>query len=230
MEFGSAAADDIATTLATSDADLVALQELTAEGVSAIENAPAVLARYPYRSLHPDGGVFGMGLLSRYPIVDAEALRDPSTLTARIDIGAGAPLAVTVAHPLPGRITTATPLRLPLAFDPTERDASLRVVRSRADAGAKDGAPSILLGDFNVSPSEPGFAHLIEGWRDIQREVGVGPGWTWRPSRLEGLGLGFLGIDHVLVTPDIEPESISQECSHPGDHCLVMARLRLRPS
>jgi endonuclease/exonuclease/phosphatase family metal-dependent hydrolase len=227
LELGSAAADDLDAVLSASDADIVALQELTPEAVTAMEDSAEVKARYPYRSLHPSEGVLGLGLVSRFPILEAVATDDPATLAVSLDMGAKGRLSVTVAHPLPGHITTSTPLHLPVAFDASERDDALRSVRVTADAHAADGTPAVLIGDFNVSPSEPGYAVLADGWRDVHRDVGIGPGWTWRPSRFETLGLGLLRIDHVFVSPDIQPLSIGQDCSHPGDHCLVTARLQI---
>jgi vancomycin resistance protein VanJ len=227
LEAGSAAASELVEVLAASDADIVALEELAPEGAAAIEASASVIARYPYRELYPEAGVWGLGLLSRHPLEDVALARDPMRLRARVDLGDAGRVAIVVAHPLPGRIATVSPLRLPVAFDATGRDAALETIRVGADGFAGAGAPSILLGDFNVSPLEPGYAIVARGRHDVHGEVGIGPGWTWRPSRLEGLGMGLLRIDHVFVSPTIEPEWIKEDCSHPGDHCLVTAGVRL---
>lgn len=58
------------------------------------------------------------------------------------------------------------------------------------------------------------------GLKDVHVQVGLGPGWTWRPSRLETLGLSLLRIDLMLVGPGVDPVSGGVDCSRSGDHCL----------
>jgi endonuclease/exonuclease/phosphatase (EEP) superfamily protein YafD len=111
-------------------------------------------------------------------------------------------------------------------MDVTGRNAELGLIRSRVDADGATG-PTILVGDLNTASTEPAFDRLASGLLDVQQEVGQGPGWTWRPSRLESLGLGLLAIDHVIVTRDIEPLAIDSACPPAGDHCLVSTQLAI---
>jgi endonuclease/exonuclease/phosphatase family metal-dependent hydrolase len=135
-------------------------------------------------------------------------------------------IVVHTAHPYPSVIQTITPLRIPVGYDPTERDAVIERVRERVAADLDADVPVVLLGDFNVAPTEPGFDVLTRGLVDAHRAVGNGPGWTWRPSRLEGLGIGVLRIDYVL-TSGFQPLSIETDCRNAGDHCIVTAGLDL---
>jgi endonuclease/exonuclease/phosphatase (EEP) superfamily protein YafD len=224
LELGSAALRSLPDVLGSTDVDVVALQELTPEAAAMIEADAAITAAFPYRLLVPAPGVVGMGLLSRFRLDELERTADPPTLAGELDI-AGHAVRVLNAHPLPGRIATVSPLRIPVAFDPSDRDADLRTIRTMADGLAAAGAPLVLLGDLNVAPTEPAFDDVLRGWRDAHAEVGVGPGWTWRPSRLEGLGIGLLRIDYVLVSAGLAPIDIGQDCSRPGDHCIVRAEL-----
>ncbi|HEX7490979.1 MAG TPA: hypothetical protein VF337_04690 [Candidatus Limnocylindrales bacterium] len=52
-------------------------------------------------------------------------------------------------------------------------------------------------------------------------EVGEGPGWTWRPSRIDFLPFGLLRIDLQLSAGRIRPVSTSIDCGVPGDHCRL---------
>ena len=61
------------------------------------------------------------------------------------------------------------------------------------------------------------------GCVDAHGEVGQGPGWTWRPSRLESLGIGLLRIDLAIGSPDLAPVSVVEHCGRTGDHCLLEA-------
>jgi vancomycin resistance protein VanJ len=204
--------------------DVVALQELGADHAAAIEADADLGRRFPYRELAPRDGVFGMGLLSAVPIVRTVVATDPVSIEAVVDVD-GRAVTVITGHPLPGRIATAG--LVPLSFVPHERDAALSRFRARVDAAIARGETVIVLGDFNTAPTEPAFEPLAAGLTDAHRAVGIGPGWTWRPSRLEGFGLGFLRIDLALSGPGARPVAIGERCSLPGDHCQLEARFAL---
>ena len=65
---GSKAAASSVAGILSSDADVVALQELTPDVAAAHRGRQRDQERYPYRILEPDDGVRGMGLLSRLPL------------------------------------------------------------------------------------------------------------------------------------------------------------------
>jgi hypothetical protein len=114
-----------------------------------------------------------------------------------------------------------------MSFDPTDRDADLIRFRARVDAAIARGESVIVTGDFNTAPTEPAFERFVAGLADAHRDVGVGPGWTWRPSRFERIGLGLLRIDLALSGPGARPASIVENCCLPGDHCQLEARFVL---
>jgi hypothetical protein len=95
------------------------------------------------------------------------------------------------------------------------------------DARIAAGATVLLIGDFNTSPTEPAFGWLTAGLSDAHAAVGLGPGWTYRPSSLEWLGVGLIRLDLILGGPGVIPVSTATDCSRPGDHCLLEATLRL---
>ena len=78
-----------------------------------------------------------------------------------------------------------------------------------------------------VLDPQPAHARLTEGLRDVHAEIGLGTGWTWRPSRLERFGIGLIRLDMVLVGPGVEPVAIDVSCVAAGDHCPVTVRLAL---
>jgi endonuclease/exonuclease/phosphatase (EEP) superfamily protein YafD len=128
---------------------------------------------------------------------------------------------VIVAHPRPAVMATITPLRLPVNYDPSARDIALAQVRTRIDAALAAGDRLLVVGDFNTSPYEAEYHVLTAGLRDTHVQVGEGPGWTWRPSRLTFLPFGLLRIDLQLTAGSIYPASTSIDCSLPGDHCRL---------
>ena len=130
------------------------------------------------------------------------------------------------AHPLPGRIRERD--GIPIGFNPRQRNADLDLLRGRVAELEAAGSNVLLIGDFNTTPAEPAFGRLTAGLHDAHAEIGLGPGWTWRPEPLEFLNTGLLRIDLVLTTPNVVPVSDSIECAPVGDHCYVEAGLVIR--
>ena len=218
LELGARSGPDAVDVLRTIDVDVIALQELGPEHVQAIEASQTLTSRFPHRALYPDLGVLGMGLLSRDPILRVEHDQDPAVIEAVVDTGYGE-VTVIDAHPLAGRLDMAGPI--PVGFDAAKRDERLARIRTRIVAAIARGEPVILLGDLNTTPFEPGYADIAAGLHDAHAEVGQGPGWTWRPSRLEWTRTGFIRIDHALSSPPILPVSASEHCERVGDHCIL---------
>ena len=202
------------------DADVVALQELTPEQAAAIETSASVTDRYPYRRLEPGSSASGIGLLSRHPLTDVEYGSDTVFLRATLESD-GERITILSAHPYGPRIGTRR--GIPVAYHASGRDRRLAEVRTQLDAAIGLGAPVILIGDFNVSPTEAGYRDLTAGLTDAHVEVGQGPGWTWRPSLLGSLPMGVLRIDLVLSTPQLTPVESRVACPAVGDHCQVIA-------
>lgn len=223
---GTAPVDDLVAALLAADADVVALQELRPHVAARLEADPGIAARYPFRALAPDPTVLGVGLLSAFPLSAPEVSADPVAISAALNVG-GRPLGVLTAHPMPGRIGVG-PLGVPVSFDGTRRDASIARLRARVDA-LGHGGRLVLLGDFNLAPTELGYGALAAGLRDVHAAVGTGPGFTWRPAPLVALGVGLLRIDYVLVGPAVTPLATRVVCGPAGDHCLVAARLGIGP-
>jgi endonuclease/exonuclease/phosphatase family metal-dependent hydrolase len=223
LEIESRPGADTAAMLRERPADIIAVQELQPDAAAAIEADRVLTARYPYRALVPRDDVGGMGILSRLPILESTFQLDPILQQATIDLGGGRHLAVVNAHPFHAEIESLGRTRLPVGFDPARRNDDLAAVRGRIDGLIGQGLPVAMLGDLNTAASEPAFDRFTAGLRDVHREVGFGPGWTWRPIRFEFLGIGLIAIDHIVVSPDVVPLSIAGECPSVGDHCLIEA-------
>ena len=220
IQFGSRTPAEATSQLRGVTVDLIALEELEPDVSAAIDNDPAIAARYPYRAMSPHVGASGLAVLSRYPIEQVERSDDPATLALVVDAPRG-PVHVIVAHPTHGEIDKASRFRLPVDFDPADRYAAIAALRKSVDADLAAGVRLLVLGDFNTAPSEAENAALTRGLRDTHVEVGQGPGWTWRPSRFDFLPFAFVRIDRQLTAGAIYPISTSVDCSLPGDHCRL---------
>ena len=163
-------------------------------------------------------------MLSRLPLSEVESFQDPVRVSATALID-GREVAVFAAHPFPGRIQTVS--RRCASRSASTRpcaNAELATIHRQVEGLLATGEV-IVLGDFNTAPTEPGYDVLTAGLTDAHVAAGQGPGWSWRPSRLEFLGTGLLRIDLILTSPGIDPVRSWVDCSRPGDHCLVGATL-----
>jgi endonuclease/exonuclease/phosphatase (EEP) superfamily protein YafD len=220
LELGARTPQQTVDTLLGHRADIVALQELTNNAAAAIEADATLREWYPHRILEPNPGVTGLGILSAYPMEGEQLEAESAMLTARVAVDADRELQLLNAHPQPANIGM-------LGFNAVRRDVRLDRLRGRIDELLADDRPLIVIGDFNVASSEPAYRDLAEGLRDVHREVGFGPGWTWRPDRLIRFGIGLIRIDYVLTSQELAPRATSIDCRRPGDHCILMARVDL---
>ena len=223
LELDARAPIDTVAFLQAHEAGIVGLQELTPAVAAAIEADPQLAARYPHRSLHPAPHPFGAGILSQFPLSDVTMEPWPARLAARAETPLGT-IRVLDGHPPPPSVTRG-PLGLPVGIDPTERDTLQGDIHAWIDEALDGSEPVVVLGDFNTAPGEPQFATLTRSLRDAHEEVGLGPGWTYRPNALEWLGIGLVRIDLVLTGPGLRPTATSVACPAHGDHCAVRATL-----
>jgi endonuclease/exonuclease/phosphatase (EEP) superfamily protein YafD len=219
---GAEAADGIAAI----DADLVAVQELTPEYGSAIETDPTLKARYPYRILKPEAGAFGLGILSKLPLVTTDDDFTASVLHAGLLLPDGRTVELFAVHPRRPLYRNVGPI--PIALNTKDRDDDVKVVAA-AVAALRDPKSALVMGDLNGVWTEPGLSPLGALVQDAHELVGIGPGFTWRPDQLEFLGFGVLRIDHVLTGGWLRPLATSLNCEAVGDHCRLLVDLAIEP-
>ncbi len=159
--------------LRASGADVVGLQEVSDEQADAIRRDLRDV--FPHQALYP-AGFAGKGVLSRYPLVAQERL---DLYPARPDLGAvidvgGTRLTVIAAHPLPPRLGRRGMVFAAAVADHIAALAALAV----------SAAPALLVGDFNFTPRNPWYKHLmLMGLHDAFGVAGQGRGWTL-PARI----------------------------------------------
>lgn len=218
--------------------DLVGLQEVevlrapaerTAGGLDELDDQARDLAAR--RGMHlafgaahvrprPDGTLreFGNALLSRYPITGQRVVPLPSgdrdeprtVLSCRVASPAGV-VPVFVTH-LSWRLDDgATRLRQVRELAGIVEDT---VCGLRAEAGAGDPFPALLLADLNAEPESDEVRYLtglatVEGtntrFADVWRYGGRGPGYTFDPANPHARATGEHArrIDYILVAgPD----------------------------
>jgi endonuclease/exonuclease/phosphatase (EEP) superfamily protein YafD len=232
LEAGQVPFDEMVSTIDNARPDVVGLIELVPETSRAAEDDARLEELFPFRVLLPRSGVPGLGLLSRYPILESKFTRDPPLLRAVIAPSEGdPPITVFVAHPFLDGIDV---IGLVPDIGTSRRDADISLVRDAIDVDLAAGNDVLVLGDFNVTEREPAYAELTSGLHDAQREAGFGLGLTWRPARLESLPFGLLRIDYLLASAGFVATEAGPDCTPRGsDHCLVkatFARPRIPPA
>lgn len=216
---------DIAGTLdvlLAQDADVIALQELSPGLAAAFAQQRE---QYPYQVLNPHTMPGGMGIISRYPLEQVEALEGLRGLRGVITVD-GQQVTLINVHPSPP--STLMSVRLPIisepllvgSFDPSRRNAQLARLQEIIDATP---GPLVLLGDFNTSDREPLYQEFAVRLHDAFDEAGWGPGhtysnrWRWLPQ---------VRIDYIWSSTHLPPLDAQVSCAvTASDHCLVRADL-----
>jgi endonuclease/exonuclease/phosphatase family metal-dependent hydrolase len=222
---GSIAPDDLVSVLRTSEADIIALQELSGEQAIAIERDLGDM--YPHQALY-GYGVAGKGLLSRYPILEEElfyleAHRLPylRTIVAVDKEGWGqgvVDVTVIAAHPPPPGISRLRYSVNPLA---TVEITSLAQMSTT-------GEPIIFMGDFNMVDQHDNYRILADaGLKDAFRTAGWGFGPTWPAHKMEPLRPIFR-LDYIWYSTHIQAVRAWVGQGPGSDHLPVLAELAWR--
>lgn len=199
----------LAQWLASADApDVVVLQEYTDLAHAAVARNPAIAARYPHRLEVPQPDPFGLAVLSRYPLVDPQAVQphnERDTLRLRATLAwNGQPVHLSALHPMP-------------PLDARFVQARDQALVQEAQHLSEKGGLGLLAGDLNTTPWARGLfavdAHL-------RRANGVAASWpnAWG-------GLSVLPLDHVLASTGWRVVRSETGPDLGSDHRPVVVRL-----
>ncbi|HZG65837.1 MAG TPA: endonuclease/exonuclease/phosphatase family protein [Herpetosiphonaceae bacterium] len=216
------------------DPDVLALQEYGFEQALTLE--PILDRRYPYRASAP-GGSSGLGVWSRYPILDWWARDDRRSDCACqrmvLDIN-GDHVRFVNAHPRAPKFTFRHYLagvRLPVSVLSDFRTAHQQpALDALVEEAARGDRPLILVGDLNTGDRQPNYWRLRRHLVDAYRVAGRGFGLTF-PNAHERLGLLRLPllvrIDYIFQSPSITAARAFTAASPSSDHRAVVADLRV---
>ena len=198
--------------------DVVILLEASPAFQSGIDR---VKTQFPYALTQLQDGPFGIALLSKYPLADAEVL-DPvgevfPALAAKITVpGWAAPLQVYAAHPPP-----------PVGGELAElRNQYLK--KLAAMVAARGSTPTIVAGDLNATPWSPWFRDFMHMSKLRDSQHGFGLLATW-PAALAQYST-FLGIpiDICLHSDKLQVAMRTLGPELDSDHLPVITELRWR--
>lgn len=213
------------------DADIVAIQELHTTVAAGLQRDLAAL--YPYQYLEPAQGAGGKGVISRYPLVALQPFNH-SHSGLIVDIDGQAVMVVNVHIHFSGisKVRSQRFFGLPYLrmYDMSGR---LAQVEGLLNSLAPVQMPVIVLGDFNTSDREPGYAAMRAQFRDAFRETSAGFGYTFPYQRRMGpvtVPMALVRIDYIWTRGSLTPLSSTVRCVQGSDHCMVIADLRLPAS
>ncbi|MCZ4604755.1 endonuclease/exonuclease/phosphatase family protein [Streptomyces sp. Lzd4kr] len=197
--------------VAASGADVVALEELTADAVPTYEKALA--STYKYHSVQGT-----VGLWSKYPLsgvrsVDIQ-LGWTRAMRAAVTTPAGQ-VAVYVAH-LP-----SVRVKMEAGFTARQRDKSADALgEAIADEPLQK---TVLLGDLNGTMNDRALRAITAQMRSTQGASGSGMGFSWPAS------FPMARIDQIMVK-GIEPMSSWTLPETGSDHLPIAARVKVDTS
>lgn len=214
--------DAVETLIRDEQPDVLAVQELSHE--MADEISARVGEVYPYRLLHPWSDPRGIGLWSRYPIVNS------STASLEVWENWGQYAQLDVA----GRTVHLWNVHLwPIGTLDLER-FSANLVRQhqqaeelRAAVARVEGA-ALVVGDLNASPTNRTYGILNQELDDVWRRAAFGPGFTFPApgSALPGV-LPFLRIDYLWSRGPLVPLEVRLLGDSGSDHLPLVADFAL---
>lgn len=194
------------------EVDVLSLQELTPEFVTALDRAglPALL---PNRAFDATSGGAGTGIASRFPLrrldlVPATTMRQPSV---SLDLPGARDIEFVAAHPT-------------IPVGPATGDWIREIGVLPAPANEPGDPPRVVAGDFNATLDHtPLRAQLGRGYADAAEVAGDGLQPTW-PAR-GGLFPPPVTIDHVLVSGGIVVQGYRTFDVEGSDHRAILAHL-----
>ncbi|WP_157545134.1 endonuclease/exonuclease/phosphatase family protein [Hamadaea tsunoensis] len=214
LQFGWATPQAVMDRARASDVDVLAVQEMTPEWLTAAD-AAGISALFPYRSVQPSLGAEGSGVFSRYPLTDTGARH----------MGDG------WFYQAYGTVTRdGTSVRVESAHAASPYDARVTAmwgpVFAKEPGATPDGPLSVLLGDFNATLDHSVLRKLIAtGYRDAASVRGDGLIGTWGPYYDKPLPP--IAIDHVLADSRIGVAGVSAYQVAGTDHRFLTASLYL---
>lgn len=201
--------------LAASSADVITVSELTAEAAQRFREA-GIRKTFPYSILVPRPNAGGMGLWSRYPLIEL-----PRSKYGNNFIAARMRVPGVRDDPLVASVHLMSPLA---AGANTFEDWLHRITAAKSEFAdyAETAGPAavIIAGDFNATPDMRQFRDLLDvGYRDAVNQTGAGFSPTYSPHPAIP---PLITIDHVL-TRNSSAQSIHTVDIPGSDHRALLA-------
>jgi endonuclease/exonuclease/phosphatase (EEP) superfamily protein YafD len=208
---GRADARAIVALVRRTEADVLFLQEFSADAVTRLDSA-GLAGPMPHRIIELRGRSLGSAIYARFPLHEGQPLAPSYAAqpTAVLKLPGGTAVELGCLHP-----------RAPL---PLTSQAVDRWRQELAALPAPGALPRLLAGDFNATLDHAPLRKVLRlGYADAAREVGNALIPTWGPLGKPAV----MTIDHVLVDRRCAVLEYSVHAIPGTDHRAVYAAVRL---
>jgi len=210
LYFGRGDAEVIVTRVRQSGADVLFLQELTADAVTRLKQA-GLDDLLPHTLLDLRGGSRGSGIYARFPLGEGPVVAETHMAqpTARLELPSGDAVELVCVHPVTPNLG---------------RGGGSRWREELTTLPAPGELPRVLAGDFNATLDHAALRDVLRrGYADAGRAAGQALTPTWGPP-----GRGpVLTLDHVLVDRRCAVLGYSVHVLPRSDHRVVFAEIQL---
>jgi endonuclease/exonuclease/phosphatase family metal-dependent hydrolase len=208
---GRADAEVVVALVRQVDADVLFLQELTADAVTRLKQA-GLEDLMPHTRLDLRGGSRGSGIYARFPLSDGPRVASVQSAqpTALLELPGGEAVELVCVHPSPPAL---------IRQDVTTRwRAELEVLPAPGEL------PRVLAGDFNATLDHAPFRDVLRlGYVDAAQQAGNALTPTWGLPGKRAL----LTLDHVLVNRSCAVLACSVHVMPGSDHRAIYAQIQL---
>ena len=211
LYFGRADAEVIVDRVRQVGADVLFLQELTADAVTRLKQA-GLDELMPHTLLELRGGSRGSGIYSRFPLSEGPAVAPVymAQPTALLKLPGGDAVELVCVHPVTPSLGRG---------GATQWRADLGVLPPPGEL------PRVLAGDFNATLDHAVFRDVLRlGYADAGLQAGKALTPTWGPP---GSKDAVLTLDHVLVDRSCAVLAYSVHDLPGSDHRVVYAQVQL---
>jgi endonuclease/exonuclease/phosphatase (EEP) superfamily protein YafD len=210
LYFGRADAEVVVARVRQAGADVLFLQELTADAVTRLKQA-GLDDLMPHTQLELRGGSRGSGIYSRFPLSEGPAVESVHMAqpTALLELPNGDAVELICVHPVTPTLA---------------RGGSARWREELAVLPPPGERPRVMAGDFNATLDHAVFRRVLRlGYADAGLQAGKALTPTWGPPEKSGI----FTLDHVLVDRSCVVLEYSVHVIPGSDHRAVYAEIQL---
>ena len=222
---GRASPEDTFLAIHSQNADVFVVQELTSQ-VEALFDAQFV-SIFPHKAKSSSDVV--TAIYSKHPIVSSQPIFGDELSRAYIHVQidwSNQPVNILAAHPRPPDFQFISPFPYPVGIDDKEQQER---VMSLANYGSQLSAPTIIVGDFNLSANAPAYQQIASLFVDSHSSAGWGFGFSFPLGiPFKRINFPFVRIDYIFHSDQFVTLNSHTNCDNTSDHCLLIADLILR--
>jgi endonuclease/exonuclease/phosphatase (EEP) superfamily protein YafD len=195
--------------LSNVEVDVFTIQELNSDWTSSVDSL--IKKKYPFHLEKPwESCCYGIGLYSKFPILNGEAFELGNTPAIRASIN------------INGQVITVISFHTkPPAF-PNETNIRNAQMRTIAEMSNSVEGPLVVIGDFNIVPWDAAFdAFLKQGNLKAVRN-------GFQATYPMHFGIPLIPIDHITYSASLEPTSCETLTIPGSDHKGMVASFKLQ--